>query len=142
MSGLPPKADKQGDISGCRLCAKTGRERMQQGARTSRTYSITSSANNSGSANTAAPQAHPHKSQVNRRLEENHDFRDQYARAQQGDRMRRVGIVMPYPKGDTDCGKSSQNWGGVTKETDKCMALAEVGTHANQTIPASERVRE
>jgi hypothetical protein len=21
MSGLPPKADKQGDISGCRLCA-------------------------------------------------------------------------------------------------------------------------
>jgi putative tryptophan/tyrosine transport system substrate-binding protein len=24
------------------------------------------------------------------------------ARAQQGDRMRRVGIVMPYPKGDTE----------------------------------------
>jgi hypothetical protein len=30
----------------------------------------------------------------------------------------------------------------VTKETNKCMTLAEVGTHANQTIPASERVRE
>jgi hypothetical protein len=24
------------------------------------------------------------------------------SRAQQGDRMRRVGIVMPYPKGDTE----------------------------------------
>jgi hypothetical protein len=41
------------------------------------------------------------------------------ARAQQGDRMRRIGIVVPYPKGDTEyqirggpCGKSSQDWDG------------------------------
>src|SRR6478672_8365300 len=37
------------------------------------------------------------------------------------------------------CGGDRASASNVTKETDKCMALAEVGTHANETIPASER---
>ena len=44
------------------------------------------------------------------------------ARAQQGERVRRIGILMPYPKGDPemgirDSGKNSENSDGRTAQT-------------------------